>query len=259
MAGGGPCPALEHPVHLSSPAIVCAVLPHGEHGAVVRFLTPDHGLVAGYVRGGRSRRFRPVLQPGNAVALDLRARVDTQLAAATVELVAARAALATSGVGLAALDWLTALAATALAEDVPHPALYRALDALVAAIAAGAGALALGEGTVRFEHLLLAELGFGLDLASCAATGTTTDLAYVSPRSSQAVSRAAGLPYAPRLLPLPPFLVGVAAADAAAVRDGLALTAHFLERDVLTGAAARILPARARLVGKMPPTPAAAR
>ncbi len=240
-------------MHLDTPAIVLAVLPHGEHGAVVRFLTPDNGLVAGYVRGGRSRRFRPVLQPGNGVALALRARVDTQLAAATIELTDARAALATTGAALAALDWLTALTAAALSEDVTHPALYRALDALVTAIALGAGQLDLGEGIVRYEVLVLGELGFGLDLASCAATGATTDLGYVSPKSSQAVSRGAGLPYAARLLPLPGFLIGTATADADAIRDGFKLTGHFLERDVLGARAANLLPTRQRFVERLPP------
>ncbi|PZN92941.1 MAG: DNA repair protein RecO [Alphaproteobacteria bacterium] len=237
-------------MHLDTPAIVLALLPHGEHGAVVRFLTPANGLVAGYVRGGRSSKFRPVLQPGNVVALSLRARVDTQLAAATVELTRARAALATTAAALLALDWLTALTATALAEDDPHPALYRTLDAVVDAIAAGAGALQLGENVVRYEHLLLAELGFGLDLSACAATGVTTDLAYVSPRSSQAVSRGAGLPYADKLLPLPAFLIG-GPVDAESVRDGFALTGHFLERDVITGRGRDILEARQRLVAKV--------
>ncbi len=239
-------------MHLDTPAIVCALLPHGEHGAVVRFLTPENGIVAGYVRGGRSRALRPVLQPGNGVMLSLRSRVDTQLAAATVELTDARAALATTGVALAALDWLTALTATALAEDDPHPALHRALEALVTAIAAGAPPLALGEGVVRYEHLLLSELGFGLDLTSCAATGAVTDLAYVSPKSSQAVSRGAGLPYAAKLLPLPAFLIGDAPADAAAVHDGLKLTGHFLERDVLGQRGRDALPARERLANRLP-------
>jgi DNA repair protein RecO (recombination protein O) len=238
-------------VHLDTPAIVCALLAHGEHGAVVRFLTPGNGLVAGYVRGGRSRKLRPVLEPGNSVALSLRARVDTQLAAATVEPTHSRAALATTGTALAALDWLTALTATALAQDVPHPALYQTLDAIIDAIAAGAGPLSLGEGVVRYEHLLLTELGFGLDLSICAATGSTQDLAYVSPKSSQAVSRGAGLPYAARLLPLPGFLVGTADADAAAIADGLKLTGHFLERDVLSGRAAAVLPSRQRLVTRL--------
>jgi DNA repair protein RecO (recombination protein O) len=237
-------------VHFVGPALVCALLPHGEHGAVVRFLTPDHGLMAGYVRGARSRRLRPVLQAGNGVELRLDARTDSQLAAATVELTSSRAALVTGSAALAALDWLTALTATALSEGVPHPALYTALDALTAAIAAGAGALPLGEGIVRYEHRLLAELGFGLDLASCAATGATSDLVYVSPKSAQAVSRGAGLPWAARLLPLPGFLIGAALADAAAIHDGLKLTGFFLRRDVLGGR--DIWPARDRFIARLP-------
>ena len=240
-------------MHLDTPAIVCAVLPHGEHGAVVRFLTPNDGLVAGYVRGGRSRALRPVLQPGNGVALALRSRVESQLAAATVELTAARAALATSAAGLATLTWLTGLTATSLSEAVPHPRLYTALGAIIDAIAAGAGALPLGEAVVRYEHLLLAELGFALDLTCCAATGDTADLVYVSPKSRQAVSRDAGTPWAARLLPLPAFLIGDATADADAVHDGLALTGHFLERDILAGRARDLLAARERLAARLPP------
>jgi DNA repair protein RecO (recombination protein O) len=222
-------------VHLEAPAIVCALLPSGETGAVGRFLTPDNGLVAGFVHGGRSRKLRPVLQPGNAVALTLRSRTDSQLANAGVELTHARAALATTAAALATLEWLTTLTATTLAEAVPHPPLYRTLDAIIDAMAAGAGPLALAQSVVRYELLLLGELGFGLDLASCAATGATTDLAYVSPKSSQAVSRAAGTPYAARLLPLPAFLVTDSPADAAAIADGLTLTRYFLERDILAG------------------------
>ncbi len=237
-------------MHIDTPAIVLTLLPHGEHGAVVRFLTPAHGLMAGYVRGGRSRKLRPVLQAGNGVALSLQARVDTQLAAASVELTDARAALATTGVALAALDWLTTLTAAALAEADPHPALYGALEALVTAIAAGAGPLRLGDGVVRYEHLLLGVLGFGIDLSRCAATGTVEDLAFVSPKSSQAVSRGAGQSWAARLLPLPAFLIGKGAADAAGITDGLKLTGYFLERDVLPGRPG-ILAARQRFAGRM--------
>lgn len=237
-------------MHINTSAIVCALLPHGEHGAVVRFLTPDNGLMAGYIRGGRSRRLRPVLQPGNVVDLQLDARSESQLAAATVELVAARAALATSGVALAALEWLTSLTATALSENVPYPGLFSALDALTAAIAAGAGAPTLGEGVVRYEHRLLAELGFGLDLASCVATGVTTDLVYVSPKSAQAVSRGAGLPYASRMLPLPGFLITDTPADTASIHDGLKLTGWFLRRNVLGGR--DIGAARDRFIARLP-------
>jgi DNA repair protein RecO (recombination protein O) len=222
-------------VHLEAPAIVCALLPSGETGAVVRFLTEDHGLVAGFVHGGRSRKLRPVLQPGNLVALVMRGRNETQLSNAGVELLRARAALATSASALAALDWLTVLTGTSLSEGVPHPPLFRTLDAIIDAIAAGADTLALAQSVVRYELLMLGELGFGLDLTSCAATGATSDLAYVSPKSSQAVSRGAGLPYAARLLPLPAFLISDAPADAQAILDGLTLTRHFLERHLVSG------------------------
>lgn len=220
-------------MHLTAPAIVVALLPHGEHGVVGRFLTREHGLLAGYVRGGRGRRLRAVLQPGNGVELTLAQRTDTQLAAATVEAGTVRAGISSGGVALAAIGWLTTLAAAALPEGAPHPRLFDTLDALLDGVAAGMAPTALGEGVVRFELLLLAELGFGLDLSACAATGATTGLAYVSPRSSQAVSAAAGAPYAARLLPLPPFLIDASPAGPADIGAGLRLTGHFLERDLL--------------------------
>lgn len=230
-------------MQIDAPAIVVAVLPHGEHGAVVRLLTREHGLVAGYVRGGRSRRLRPVLGIGNVVAASLRARAETQLAALTVELVASRAAVAFEAAGGAALEWLGALVATALPEGQAHPGVFDALDTLLEVMERGPGwAAALA----RFELLLLAELGFGLDLSACAATGARDDLAYVSPRSSTAVSRAAGAPYAGKLLALPALLVDPAAiAPADDVTAALTTTAFFLRRDLIPNA--RIWPARERL------------
>ena len=224
-------------MHLEATAIVCSVLPHGEHGAVVRFLTADDGLVAGYVHGGRSRAQRPVLQPGNGVFAVLRSRTDSQLPGATVELTAARAALATTATQLGVLTWSTALTARALPELVPQPRLFTALGAIIDAIAAGASPLSLGEAVVRYELLLLGELGFGLDLSACAATGATTDLGFVSPRSARAVSRSAAAPFAGRLLPLPGFLLGTDPADGAAISAGFQLTQFFLARHVLTGQA----------------------
>jgi DNA repair protein RecO (recombination protein O) len=227
---------------IEAPALVIGVLPHGEHGAVVRFLTHDHGLVAGYVRGGRSRRLRPVLGLGNSVALQLHARLDSQLGSATVELGSSRAGLALDALGAASLEWLTGLTATLLTEGVPHPPLYSALDGLLEAMARAMA------GVARYELLLMAELGFGPDLSNCVVTGATTDLAYVSPKSSHAVSRGAGLPYAARLLPLPALLLG---ADDTPSWDDVAAalhtTGHFLERDMLTGRLAALLAARTRL------------
>jgi len=161
-------------MELDTPAIVVAVLPHGEHGAVVRFLTERDGLVAGYVPGGRSRALRPVLQPGNGVAVRFRTRAASQLASAAVELVRGRTLLATERVSAAALDWLCALTATALSEATPSPRLYAALDGLLDAMTFAEAPAQWLPGVVRFELLLLAELGFGLDLTACAATGERT-------------------------------------------------------------------------------------
>ncbi len=231
-------------------AIVVAVLAHGEHGAVVRFLTEDDGIVGGYVAGGRSRAMRPVLQPGNGVAVRLRTRARSGLAGAAAELTRSRTALATDRATAAALDWLTALTATVLDDGAAAPRLYAALDAVLTAMTVAAGPGDWLAGIARYELLLLAELGFGLDLTACAATGTPAadaDLAFVSPRSSQAVGRVAGTPYAAKLLPLPPFLIDGGAATAAEIVAGLHTTGWFLDRDVLIGAAALLRPARARL------------
>ena len=236
-------------MHLTATALVLTALPHGEHGAVVRFLTPDDGLQAGYVRGGRSRRLRPVLQPGNLVAVELRSRVDEQLAAATVELATSRAGLAFDRTSAAATEWLAALTAATLGEGQAQARLFAALDALCAAMAAGASPVQAAAGVARYELLLLGELGFGLDLDSCAATGTKDDLTYVSPRSAQAVSAAAGAPYAAKLLPLPALLRDTRApATGADVVAALTTTGWFVERELLTGRAISLLPARARLV-----------
>ena len=235
-------------MHLAAPAIVLTALPHGEHGAVVRFLTAADGMVAGYVRGGRSRKLRPVLQPGNVVALDLRARVDTQLAAATVELVTSRAGLAFDRLTAAATEWLTALTAAVFGEGQAAPRVHAALDALLAGMTAGMDGAGAAAGVARFELLLLETSGFGLDLSSCAATGVTDDLRYVSPKSSQAVSTAAGAPYAAKLLPLPALLLGEGGTPGwTDANAALTTTGFFVERDLLIGREAKLRPARARL------------
>lgn len=239
-------------MQLSTPAIVCTLLPHGETSAIVRALSPAHGLIAFHIRGARGRRLRSVLQPGNIIAASLHARLESQLASGTAELIEPRAALITTGLGLAILEWSTALTAAALPESTPHPALHTALDALTAALAAEAAPLTLATTLARYEVLLLQDLGFAPDLSSCAATGATHDLAYVSPKSAQAVSRAAGLPWAARLLPLPAFLISAAPATATDAQAALTLTRHFLAQHILTGAQARLFAARDRLVTRLP-------
>jgi DNA repair protein RecO (recombination protein O) len=217
---------------------------------VVRVVCEGEGVIAAYVWGAQGRSLRPVLQPGNVLAIDLAPRPGGRLPVATPHLIAANMAMLHGPAALALVAHLAGLAAALLPEGVAQPLIYPQLAAVMAAAGAGASAHVLGAGLVRLELALLAELGVGLDLASCAATGVRDDLAYVSPRSRQAVSRSAGLPYAARLLPLPAFLLSGGPADAAALADGLALAGHFLARDALAEHPRRaaLLDARARLV-----------
>jgi DNA repair protein RecO (recombination protein O) len=232
-------------------AIVLGLRPHGEHGGVVRALTRDHGVQPGYVRGARGRQMRPVLQPGNAIRGEWRARTAEQLAALTVEPVHSRAALHGEPVAAAAIEWLTALVAAALPEAQPYPRLYDALDGVLRAIEAAPGARGWAGSVVRFELLVLAELGFGLDLEQCVVTGATDGLDFVSPRSAAAVGRAAATGYEHRLLALPAFLRLGGQPDGPALAEGLALTGHFLARDILPDRRGDALAARERLVDRL--------
>src|SRR3990170_8268718 len=232
-------------------AIVCGLRAHGEHGAVVRLMTPERGLRACYVRGARGRRMRPVLMAGNVVAARLSARSEAQLAQAEVELVHSRAPLLGEPLPAAAIDWATALTATVLPEAQPFPQLHSALEGLLDAIEAAPAASGWGGALVRYEYLMLAELGFGLDLDTCAVSGSGEDLVAVSPKTGRAVSAAEAEPYAGKLLRLPRFVREGGQADWRDVVDGLALTGHFLMRDVLTDRAAPVAEARVRLVERM--------
>jgi DNA repair protein RecO (recombination protein O) len=238
-------------MRLATLAIVCAVRAHGEHGAIVRALTPADGLLAGYVRGGRSRRLRPVLLPGNVVAAEYRARTEEQLPHLGVELAVSRGHLLAEPLPAAALDWSTALTASALPEGHSYPRLYAALDGLLAAVDAAAAARDWAAALVRYELMILAELGFGLDLSECAATGATAGLAFVSPKSGRAVSAEAAGDYRDRLFPLPPFLLGDSESDWADVLAGLRITGHFLARDLLIERQADVLDARRRLIERL--------
>lgn len=238
-------------MHLTTPAIVCAVRSHGEHGAIVRALTPRDGIQPGYVRGGRSRRLRPVLLPGSLVQAEYRARTDEQLAQLSVELSHSRAPLLGEALPAAAVDWSCALTATALPEAQPYPHLYEALDGLLSAVEAAPSAKGWATALVRYELLILNELGFGLDFSECAATGARSDLAFVSPKSGRAVSAGAAVEYADRLFPLPPFLLGGGAAEWKDILSGLRITGHFLARDLLIERQADVLAARERLVERL--------
>lgn len=224
--------------------------PQGETGAVIWVFTAEHGLHAGVVRGGASRRMAATLQPGTQVAVTWRARLDDQLGTFVVEPLRSRAALLGDRAGLAALGALCAMLRLALPEREPHPGLFNASVALLDRLEGGAADWAASY--LRWELLLLEEIGFGLDLSRCAVTGAREGLAFVSPRTGRAVSRQGAGDWADRLLPLPEFLLGQGPAGPADLLAGLALTGHFLNRDLAGALHGRDLPAaRGRLADLM--------
>ncbi|UFN50778.1 DNA repair protein RecO [Roseomonas sp. OT10] len=225
-----------------APAIILDARPYGEGGAIVTVLTEVQGRHAGLVRGGASRANAATWQTGNLVEARWVARLAEQLGNLSGELVHPTAALALEDrLALALLSSACAVAAEALPEREPHPRVFRALLPILAHL--GEGAEAVMADYLRWEVLLLAELGYGLDLSACAVTGAREGLAAVSPRSGRAVCAEAAAPYAGRLLPLPRFLLDPAdPGDAAAWAEGLRLTGHFLARDAF-GARHRPVPA----------------
>lgn len=216
----------------SDEGIILSVRPHGETAAVVELLTRAHGRHTGLVHGGRSRKARPVLQTGNHVDATWKGRLPEHLGHMTLELRRGYAAEAMeNAAALAALSSLTSLARL-LPERDPHPSLYEITLFVLGFLDDDSVWPAL---LVRWEAALLADLGYGLDLTACAATGGNDALVYVSPKSGRAVSASAGEPYRDKLLALPGFLLqgrrtGVTEKD---IRDGLRLTGYFLETRVL--------------------------
>jgi DNA repair protein RecO (recombination protein O) len=232
----------------SDDAIVLAAKPHGETALIVSLLTHMRGRHAGLVQGGLSRARRPLYEPGNRVVATWKGRLAEHLGSWHCELTDTPAArLIDDPVRLAALASAAAVADQALPEREPHPRAYDGLAAFLDVLESEVYAAAY----VGWELGLLAELGYGLDLSQCAATGTNDDLAYVSPRTGKAVSLAAGEPYRGRLLRLPGFLIGRGHADAAAVLEGLALTGHFLERHAFAPHHRGIPAARTRFVDRL--------
>ncbi len=234
-----------------TPGIVCTVRKHGEHGAVARLLTPEHGLQAGYVQGGRSTAMRPVLMPANLVTAELRSRSPDQLASLTVELSTSRAPYYAEPLAAAAFEWVTLLTATVAPDDQPFPRLYAALAALLELVCVAPSARWWARAMVQYEALLLAELGFGLDLTRCAVTGERADLAYVSPRTGRAVSLHAAGVYAEKLLALPAFMTSDAEPDWEQLLQGFALTGHFVERQFFAERRADPLAARVMMVDRL--------
>jgi DNA repair protein RecO (recombination protein O) len=222
---------------------------HGENSLIVELLTREHGRHLGLVRGGQSPKRRAVLQPGNEVRAIWRGRLPEHLGSFECELVQAHAALLLDDPPrLAALAAAAALLAATLGEREPQAEIFAGFAGLLLALDSGGD---WPRRYVMWECELLRGLGFGLDLRSCAATGATTDLAFVSPRTGRSVSRAAAAPYRDKLLPLPEFLWREAAAEGRAIADGLNLTGHFLLNQVLVPQGRGLPEARLRFAALM--------
>ncbi len=226
--------------------IVLGVKRHGETSVILELMTHERGRHLGLVRGGAGTRLRAVLQPGNSLRATWRARLDDHLGHYLVEGMNLRAAgfLAAAH----AVHGVTHLAALCrlLAEREPHARIHGALEAILDALDDPS---AVAPMAARFELAFLGELGFGLDLSSCAVTGATTDLIYVSPRSGRAVSRAAGEAYRDKLIRLPPFLQDDSAPSSAAdLADAFALTGFFLDRHAFAPRGLALPDARGRFV-----------
>lgn len=211
--------------------IILGVKKHGETSAIVETMTRRHGRHLGLVRGGRSRRMQPVLQPGNSVDIVWRARLDEHLGTFQLEPVKLRAAqLMETAIGIHGIQALAALLRL-LPERDPHENLFEIFSVIIDLLDQPADA---GELFIRFEVSLLDELGFGLDLSKCAATGTKEHLSYISPKTGRAVSAEAGEPWKDKLFIFPPFLAEGAtqAAQRQELKDAFDVTNHFFDQHI---------------------------
>lgn len=211
--------------------IIIGTRRHGETSLIVELMTSDHGRHLGLVRGGRSRKMQPVLQPGNRVDAVWRARIDEHLGTYAIEPLAMTAArLMESAVGVNGIQLLGSHLRL-LPERDPHRELYAALELLISHLSEPH---IVGPLMVKFELRLLDELGFGLNLTKCAGSGTQENLIYVSPKSGQAVSAEAGEPWSNKLLPLPRFLTLKSDRECTAddLADAFNMLSHFYDRDI---------------------------
>ena len=228
-------------------AALLAVRPFGETSVIIEVFSADHGRHAGVVRGGTSRKVAPILQPGAQLSVSWKARLESHLGSFTVEPIRSRAAVAMGDrLALAGLNAVCSLLAMVLPEREAHPPLYERTIALLDL---------LGQSDVwplaylRWEEALLEEMGFGLDLSACAATGINEELIFVSPKSGRAVSRQAAGEWADRLLPLPDVLARKGDASNAEIVKALRTTGYFIEHRLIKSLGDRPMPvARARLI-----------
>ena len=226
--------------------VLIAMRAHGEASAIIEVFTAAHGRHAGVVRGGASRKQAAIMQPGTQLSVAWRARLEDHLGSYSVEPLQSRAGLMSDRLALAGLTSVCAMLRVALPEREAHPILWRATMALLAGLEHDPDWPAH---YLRWEVILLEELGFGLDLTRCAVTGSRENLAFVSPKTGRAVSQAGAGDWADRLFPLPLCLMGQGPAALGEITQGLTITGHFLARELAEVLGGRPLPeARMRLL-----------
>lgn len=235
--------------------IVLSARRFGEHDAIIEVMTPNHGRARGFVKAGMSRRNKANLQPGNHLKLTWRSRLENNLGRFQLELVhSPLGSLISDGARMASLAAVTAVVGSCMPEREVHSPVYVALEAYIALLEADGGAPPLWASKLaQIELGVLGELGYGLDLSSCAATGVTDNLVFVSPKSGRAVSAEAGGPYKEKLLALPSFLLGAGGGVPGREKalEALRLTGYFLERNVWVIAGTGQPDARERLVASL--------
>jgi DNA repair protein RecO (recombination protein O) len=246
---GSAIPPKDARMEWDAPAIILETRPYGEGDAITTVMTEAHGVHRGLAKGGASRANSGTWQIGNMVQVRWTARLSDQLGTFSGELIHAGAAhVMQEALPLAMLTAICAVAEGALPEREPQPRIFDGLLHLIPRLPLGQSILT---DLIQWELVVLADLGYGLDLSSCAVTGQTDHLAFVSPRTGRAVTQEGAGEWAARLLPLPEFLTGPIPPDRAAWRDGLRLTGHFLARDAF-GHQHRPLPqARAMLYDRV--------
>lgn len=226
--------------------IILSTRKHGENSVILEVFTPSQGRHAGVVRGGTSRKMTPILQPGGQVEVSWKARLSGHIGSFTVEPIRSRALALGDRFSLAGLNAVTALLSFALPERETHLALYDRTEPLLDLL--GNNEL-WSLAYLHWELALLDELGFGLDLKSCAVTGQTEGLTHISPKSGRAVTRDGAGEWLDRMLPLPPILLGEGADDDTDILAGLRTTGYFLETKLAPSLGNKPLPdARARFL-----------
>jgi DNA repair protein RecO (recombination protein O) len=232
-------------------AIVLGARRQGEGSLILSLLTRGHGRHKGLVRGGAQSRQRGLYEAGNVVTARWRARLAEHLGQLQIESQRFHAAdLLDDPLRLACLEATVAVAEAGLPERSPYPGVFDGLLDLLQRLSGDDGFAVFH---LQWELLVLADLGYGLDLGACAVTGTAEDLAFVSPRSGRAVSRSAGAAYQDRLLILPRLLGGAGRGDSdlADLQDGLTLTGSFLDRHVFAPQQRGLPEARGRYIDRL--------